>query len=145
VSNDYTHNIPNIGPRSRYSIVGDDLSWCFQKMATGVVFDGKAPRTAAKNASELDPVVTGGQSIFENLTEGGLFTLLANAKKPLVVEDVYNPGSATVTLVSRDGSVSRALPTAPFKISPNEVIKAVGGTAGSKFGVLVRIDGEKQL
>ena len=140
------NNIPIIGPRSRYSIVGDDLSWCIQKMATGVSFNGAAPRTATTDAENTDPEVSCGASIFKDLTQGGLFTLLANAKKPLVVESVLNPGSATVSLVSRDGLTTRVIPTElPFKISPNEIIKVTAGATGALFGVLVRIDGEKIL
>lgn len=114
-------------------------------MDGSAAFTGVAPRTASNPPEKTDPTVSGGKSIFENLTEGGLFTLLANYKRPLVVEAVLNENGATATLESRGGALSRPFPTAPFKVSPNEVIKFTGGSNGAIAGVLVRIDGEKQL
>ena len=145
IQNTTEMNVPLIGPRSRYRILGLSAAWCLQKMATGSTFNGAAPRSASEDTDEIDPVVTGGQSLFDNLTEGGLFTLLASDKKPIVVDEVLNPGSATAVIISRDGLTTRPFPTTtPFRVSPNEVIKVSGGTAASLFGVLVRIDGENQ-
>jgi hypothetical protein len=115
-------------------------------MATGISLDGTAPRTATTTEANTDPTVSAGVANFSNLTKGGLFTLVANAKRPLVVEAIDNPGTATLTLVDRTTQTrSRAVPSVPFKVSPNEVFKAVGGAAGSYVGFLYRIDGEKIL
>ena len=133
--------------RSYYNIVSNSLTWCYHRMATGISLDGTAPRTATTNEAATDPTVSAGVANFSNLTKGGLFTLVANAKMPLVVEAFANPGAATLTLVDRtDQSRSRSMPTtAPFKVAPNEIIKATGGATGSYVGFLYRIDGEKIL
>jgi hypothetical protein len=116
-------------------------------MAAGASLSGEPPRSATVNEAGIDPTVKAGVATFSALTKGGLFTLVANYKKPLVVEAVDNVGNATVTLVDRvTPTISRAMPsTVPFSISPNEVIKATGGAAGGSIGFLYRIQGEKIL
>ena len=116
-------------------------------MAAGVALSGEAPRTATTAEAATDPTVKAGVATFSALTKGGLFTLVANYKRPLIVEAVDNVGNATVTLVDRvTPTISRAMPsTVPFSISPNEVIKVTGGATGGSIGFLYRIQGEKIL
>lgn len=130
-----------------YNIVSNTLTWCYHRMVGGSSLDGTAPRTATTNESGTFPAVKAGVANYSLLTKGGLFTLVANAKRPLVVEAVDNPGSAVVKLVDRtDPSKERTMPTTvPFKVAANEVIKASGGSAGGYVGFLYRIDGEKIL
>lgn len=138
------NNVPFTGTRPRYSLVNSTSTWCYHHMAAGASLSGEAPRTAATNEAATDPSVIGGKAEFKDLTKGGLFTIQANAKRSLVVEAVSNPGNATITLVDRsDHAHSRTIPTAPFKVSAGEVIKAVGGGAGGYVGILYRIDGEE--
>lgn len=133
--------------RSYYNIVNNTPTWCYHRMAAGASLSGEAPRTAATTEAATDPTVKAGVATFSALTKGGLFTLVANYKRPLIVEAVDNVGNATVTLVDRvTPSISRAMPsTVPFSISPNEVIKATGGASGGSIGFLYRIQGEKIL
>lgn len=133
--------------KSYYNIVNNTPTWCYHRMAAGASLSGEAPRTATTNEANTDPSVKAGVATFGSLTKGGLFTLVANYKKPLVVEAVSNAGNAAVTLVDRSTpSISRAMPTTlPFYIGPNEVIKATGGAAGGAIGFLYRIQGEKIL
>jgi hypothetical protein len=130
-----------------YNIVNNTPTWCYHRMAPGATMAGEAPRTAAANEANTFPAVKAGLANFASLTKGGLFTLVANSKRPLVVEAVDNPGSATVKLIDRNApAVERAMPSSvPFCIGPNEVIKATGGGAGGSIGFLYRIQGEKIL
>jgi len=132
---------------AHYSIVHNTPTWCYQKMTLGASLDGGAPRTASTNEAATMPTVKGGRADYTALTKGGLFTLVANARKALVVEAIDNPGTAVITLVDRNSpSSSRTAPaTVPFVVSSSEVIKATGGAAGSYVGILYRIDGEKIL
>ena len=136
-------NVPALPGRARYSIVNTSPTWCYDHMAAGIALAGDAPRSAAKNEAAIDPVVTSGKAEYRDLTKGGLFTIQAKAKKPLVVDALDNAAGAALTIVSSGDSHSRAAPTTvPFKVGPGEVLKAVGGTAGSYIGILYRIDGE---
>lgn len=140
----WSGGVPPLPGRSRYNVVNTTATWCYHHMANGVALTGDAPRTAAKTASELDPVVSAGKAEFSNLTEGGLFTLQANAKKTLVIDAIDNPGNATIAILNRDGTHQRTAPTStPFKVMSSEVIKASGGSAGGYIGVLYKIDGEE--
>lgn len=133
--------------RAHYNIVSNTATWCYHRMAPGASLDGTAPRTATTNEADTDPTVKSGIAKFSALTKGGLFTLVANAKRPLIVEAIDNPGSATVKLVDRNNQSSeRAMPTTvPFHVASNEIIKASGGIAGGYIGFLYRIEGEKLL
>jgi hypothetical protein len=116
-------------------------------MEPGSTLSGEAPRTATTVEAATFPAVKGGRADYLALTKGGLFTLVANARKPLVIEAIDNPSTATITLIDRNTqSLSRTVPAAtPFVVSANEVIKVSGGSAGSYVGILYRIDGEKIL
>lgn len=132
-------NVPFIGPRARYKILSESLTWIYHRMAGGSALNGAAPRTASLTADETDPTVTAGKANYADLTEGGLFRLLGNYKKAIVVESVNNAAVATLTIVDKDGTLLRAFPgTTPFNMAPGEYIKATGGSAGSYIGVLVR-------
>jgi len=135
--------VPMIGPRKRYNLVTATPSWVYQEMNPGQSFTGVPPEDAATTGHpELkDPdVVKAGYAAYKNLTLGGLFTIVAHYKLPIVVEAIDNPGTCTLELVGSDGVKIRNLPTAvPFNISPGECIKASGGSAGTKVGFLMRI------
>ncbi len=133
--------------RAYYNIVSNTATWCYHRMAGGSFLDGNPPRTDATAEAATEPTVKSGVATFSNLTKGGLFTLVANAKRPLIVEAVDNPGSATVTLIDRNNpTIERDLPTAvPFHMAANEVFKATGGSDGGYVGFLYRIEGEKIL
>lgn len=138
------YNVPSLPGRSRYSIVNTTATWCYHKMAVGIALTGEAPRTATLNEANTDPSVKAGKAEYLNLTKGGLFTIQANAKKPLVVDALDNAAGATLTIVTNNGGHSRNAPTTvPFKLSAGEVFKAVGGATGSYVGILYRIDGEE--
>jgi len=133
--------------RAHYNIVSNSATWCYHRMAGGASLDGSPPRTATTTEAMTDPVVKAGVATYSALTKGGLFTLVANAKRPLIVEAVDNPGSATVKLVDRrTPSIERTIPASvPFHMAANEVIKVTGGTPGGYVGFLYRIEGEKIL
>ena len=143
--------VPFIGPRARYNILGVNPSWIIHQMAAGSSFNGEAPRTAAIVADDLDPAISAGKAEFGDttvgLTEGGLFTLLGNYKQHveiLAIDDTS--GGSTKNIVADDGTtVLRAVPAAPFKLSPGEYLKITGGATGAKYAVLAKIDGERIL
>lgn len=134
-------NVPFIGPRKRYSILGLNLTWIYHRMAVGVALNGAAPKTASLEPNAVDPVVSAGRANFAALTEGGLFTLLGNYRRPVLVESVDNAAGATLTIVDKAGTLLRSAPTAPFKMAPGEYFKAAGGSTGSYIGILVRDEG----
>jgi len=137
------NNVPFLANRSRYHVVTTTPTWCYHRMTAGLSLSGEAPRTTTVAEADLDPQVTAGKAEFLNLQKGGLFTLQANAKRPLVIDALDNPGSATVTIVPTTGTGSRAAPAVPFKIGAGEMLKAVGGSTGGFIGVLYRIDGQE--
>lgn len=138
------NNVPFTGTRPRYSVVNTTATWCYHHMDPGYSLSGEAPRTLATNEANTDPQVVGGKAEFSGLNKGGLFTLQANAKRPLVVEAIDNPGSATIKLLDRSAHAhERVAPSVPFKVSSMEVIKVTGGTAGGYIGILYRIDGQE--
>lgn len=124
-------NVPFLPGRSRYQIVGTKPTWVYH-LGT---LNGAKPLQAGKTADEVDPVVSAGRVEYQSLTEGGLFSHLGNYNEALVVEAVDVSGS--VTLVTKDGTLVRNAPTAPFKVAPGEYLKVATGT---KAGFLVRID-----
>lgn len=134
-------NVPFIGPRARYQILGLNLTWIYHRMTGGASLNGAAPKTATLTPDQVDPVVSAGKAEFASLTEGGLFTLLGNYKRPVLVESVNNAAGATLTIVDKAGAQLRTAPTAPFKLAPGEYFKATGGSAGSYIGILVRDEG----
>lgn len=136
------NNVPQIGPRARYNIVMADPGWVYHRMLTGRTLDGLPPADCDTCAGTTDPAVSAGMAEFKSLVHGGLFTSVFHYKLPIVVEAIDNTAGATLTLVRQDGSLVRAMPaanTVPFMLSPGECIKAVGGTAGSYVGFLMRI------
>jgi len=141
------HNVPFIGPRARYSIIGSNPNWIIQKMATGETFDGLRPEQTAVGADDLDPDVTAGQVEWAELTKGGLFDLLGNAKQALVIEALENVGGATFEIVAGDGTtVLRLGPTTfPSRIAPGEYLRFTGGAAAARVAVLARIDSVRMI
>lgn len=140
-------NVPFIGPRSRYSIIGVKTTAISQKMAAGESFDGNRPQTQSKNADELDPFVKAGSARWEELIEGGLFDLLGNRLEAITVEHVENPAGATLEIVARDGTtVLRQVPSeTPFQLAPGEVLRATGGSDGGEVKFFARIQGNRIL
>jgi len=145
-------NVPFIGPRSRFSLTGFEPRWIFQTMFTSLQFDKKLARTASFLAPDLDPAVVAGKAEFKDLTEGGIFDTIATAKKAHVVEDIINPGSATLDIVRLEdlqsaqtgGDITtaptfRSVPGSfPFTLSPGETIRANSGTAANPLGIFIR-------
>jgi len=136
--------VPLIGPRSRYDIISArNSTWVYHRMKPGSTLGGAAPADPTHTAAEFDPVVTAGRAEFGGLSAGGLFTLLGNAKKPLILEAIDNTAGATISTVDKTGATIRATldpAKAPYHLSPAEYIKATGGSSGSYVGVLVRLD-----
>jgi hypothetical protein len=138
------NNVPFIGPRARYNIVGVKPTWIVQKMKAGSTFNKARPATATKTADQLDPVVSAGLVKWEELTSGGLFDLLANRKEAVVVEKTVAVGSPTVDIVALDGTTKLrdVVITSSFILSPGEMLRTDGGT---ELRLQVRIYGEKVL
>jgi len=134
-------NVPFLPGRSRYSVVtshGD--TWVYHRGT----LDGTAPKVASTPAGDYaDPaLMEAGRAEWLSLTNGGLFTLIGNQMKSLVCSAIDNSG-ATLTLVRKNGTLSRAMPNVfPFVIATGEYIKAVGGTA---VGLLLRIEDQTTL
>lgn len=133
--------IPLIGPRARYRVLSAQASWVTHEMAGGSALSGEAPETASVSAENLDPTVTAGKAVWSDLTKGGLFTLLGNHKRPLVVEAALVPGTATVKIINPQTSTERDMPgSTPFKVAPGEYLKVSGGNNGDSVSFLVRED-----
>jgi hypothetical protein len=140
------NNVPFLPGRSRYHLLGNNPTWIYHRMTAGSALDGTAPRTATTNEELTDPKVYPGEGSWENLTKGGLFTLLAKYGHPYIVDAVDNQAGATLSIVTQAGASIRAVPgTTPFKVGAGEVLKATGGSTGGRIGFLVRLEGEKQL
>lgn len=138
------NNVPFLPGRSRYSIVNTTATWCYHHMAPGSTLNGAAPRTATTDPSQTDPVVKASTAEYKDLTEGGLFTIQAKAKRTLVVDAIHNAAGATLSILGVAHGHERAAPSStPFKISSGEVLKATGGSTGGSIGILYRIDGEE--
>ena len=130
-------SIPFIGPRSLYSVLGVQPSLLVHKMASGNL-DGTLPKTALLTATELDPVVTGGKALWEDLTGGGLFNFV---KKAVIVEAL---SSGTWEIIEETApntyAVTRTTPSTPFRLSPDEKLR-ISGVASAT--ALVRLDVQK--
>ena len=150
-------NVPFIGPRSRYNIIGTSARWVFHIMEDLVAPNGAAPTTAAvSNPDEVTPVVSPGKAEYgsssDKLLTGGLFTHLGKVGHPMLIEGAILPGDPAVSLVNSAGTLIRTLVVSgtplsgfPIRLAPGEYIKIVGGTPGGDFGFFVRLDGVKML
>lgn len=137
-------NVPFTGGRPRYLLVDMASSWVYHKMAAGVSMSGAAPRTASVTEAMIEPTVSAGRADFDSLSQGGLFTHLGG--RTIEVEAIDNQAGATITIVSSDGSFSRPAPTSyPFEVGAGEYVKATGGSAGGRVGVLSKLSGERFL
>ena len=129
--------------RAKYNVVTDrNAVWVYQRMNTGKTFTGTKPMLASTPAADVaDPTtVSAGRAEWTTLETGGLFTLVAAEKKTLICDAIDNAAGATLVLVKQNGDPSRNMPgTFPFTISPGEVIKATGGSAGGSVGFLLTI------
>lgn len=139
------HNVPFIGPKSRYSVLSVNSGWVVHKMNIGVNFNGVLPEDGSGPA---DPAISAGFAKWSSLTSGGLFDWL-DRRHSIVVEEFYEiPAGATITkkIVRVDGRLDN-LPSVPFKLGPREVIKitSTGATGTSEVGVLARIEGSEIL
>lgn len=133
--------IPFLEPgRSRYLILNETPTWVYHRAAAGSALGGDAPETATKTTDKLDPTVTAGVARYEGLTKGGLFTLPYHYKKPMVVEAIDNPNTATITIVNPALGTSRAAPAVPFTVAAGEALKAVTMATGAVVGIYVRED-----
>lgn len=128
------NNVPQIGPRSFYSLVGVNPSLLKQKKASGNL-TGVKP---VISSSPADPSVSGGKAEWIGLDDGGLF---AFDKKSVVVESLLGAG-ITWTIVDPSGTTVRTTPSAPFKLLPNEYLKATGGNEAS---CIDRLDAQRTL
>ena len=137
-------NVEFLPGRSRYNIVNTTATWCYHHMATGSTLSGEAPETLETDAAHTDPTVVASTAEYKELTKGGLFTIQAKAKRPLVVDAFINQAGATLSIVGVSHNHVRDVPgTLPFKLTSGEVFKATGGSSGGYVGLLYRIDGEE--
>lgn len=129
--------VPLIGPNVRYDLLHDSSTWIIQRFAAGAQATGVSPKVGAV---EVGPTtVKAGYASYDGLTQGGLFTLPGNYRKPTLVESLDNPAGATITILQTTSNHERPIPsTYPFKLAPGEFIKTTGGTAGSYVGILVK-------
>lgn len=128
--------VPLLPGRARYNIVTDrSATWIFHK---GVI-DGTYTRTSGQaDPTLIDPVLADGMVVWDALTHGGLFTMLAAVGRSMVVEGIS--GSGTFSTVDRAGQTLRtsfAASDLPLRLAPYETVKVVGGASA---GVLVRLD-----
>jgi hypothetical protein len=129
--------VPLTGAVGKTRLLEEYSTWIYHKMAAGVSLDGLAPATATTTPANTEPVMTAGCATYEDLTHGGLI-VMPGRSRPVEVKVVTNAAAATITVVDTVAGTTRALPTAPFTMGPGEVLMAVGGTAGSYVGFLVR-------
>lgn len=128
------NNVPQIGPRSFYNLVGMNPTLLLHK---GTI-NGLLPAVAPDGPELLDPVVSGGKAVWSGLSQGGLFPFTG---KSLIVEGLVGVGPWS--LVDSTDTVIRPMPIGfPFKLLPNERLKATGGT---EAGVIVRLDAQRTL
>lgn len=133
--------IPNIGPRARYIYGREEPIWMYQIMDALICFTKERPEQAAVAADDLDPTVSPGRIEFNTLSKGGLFTHLAAEGRPLVVEEIDNPGNADISVINVKTSAERTVTAAPFKVAAGECVAVNNGAAGScTIGLLVRHD-----
>lgn len=136
------NNVPQTPGLGRSVVVTDRSStWVIHKTRAGRGFDGNPPQ-AQDDDSDIDtirPTIRAGFAMWDNLAHAGLFTLLAHYGRSIIVEEVSNPGGATLSTVDSTGAPLRtALPAVPFKLAPGECLKAVGATQNTSVGFLVR-------
>lgn len=140
------NNVPWIGPRARYSLIGSQPVWVYQRMNKTGGFTGVAPTTLTKTADELDPSSSAGLVEWTGLETGGLFTALYHARKPFILEAVDLKTDVTLSIV-RAGALTtatRTFPTTfPAKIAAGEIIRATGGDTTAYAGLLIRAVEEK--
>ena len=131
-----------IKPIDRYKLVNEMPIWVYHNMAPAVCFDAQPAESATQGPDEIEPTVSAGAVIFSDLTHGGLFDFIAREKKPIIVEDLVNPGGGTVSLVDPVANTTRVAPaTTPFVVAPGEIISVTSGTPGScSIGFLIRED-----
>jgi hypothetical protein len=124
------NNVPFIGPRARYEVLGVQPSLLVHTMASGNL-DGNLPRTAALTALELDPTVSAGKATWTALTAGGFFNF---TKKAVIVEAL---SSGTWKIVDDSLTQLRATPSTPFRLTPGEKLQISGVATAS---VVARLD-----
>jgi hypothetical protein len=135
------NNVPFLPGRSRYNYVTDRSdTWVYHR---GTINGTAAVKSSTPAGDYPDPDFVGpGRFEFTGLSGGGLFVGIGDLLKPLICSAVDLTG-ATLTLVKKDGTPSRAFPTIfPCVIAPGEYIKATGG---SVVGLLLRIEDQTIL
>lgn len=149
-------NVPFQKNRPRYSIVGVNPSTIIQRLATGD-FTGKRATTAAQpDAALLDPEVSGGKALWDQLALGGVFFLGGDGGRPLLIESVYAHGcTPTYKIVSNTDAALETAPTSlrpwptsfPIRLGKGECVcvTSTGGTTLAEVGFNVRLDGQKVL
>jgi hypothetical protein len=123
-------NVPFIGPRSRYKVLGTQPTLLVHKMAAGAL-DGLRPETASLTPDNLDPAVSGGKALWDSLIHGGLFNFVGKAVK---VDSLSTGTTWTIVEETTPNTyvVTRVTPTVfPFRLSPNEKLQATGGATAS--------------
>lgn len=150
-------NVPHIGPRARYNIVGHSARWIFHIMENAIAPAGEAPATVAVgDPADLDPVVSPGRADYgfptDKLVEGGLFTHLGKVGHAVILESAILPGNPKVETVDASGTPLRVLAVLsspltgfPIRLGAGEYVKISGGTTGGDFGLFARLDGVKLL
>jgi len=131
--------VPLTGAVGKNRILEEYSTWVYHRMAVGVSLDGTAPATATTTPENTEPTTTAGCATYADLTHGGLFIMSGASKRPAEVQVVTNTAAATITIVDTVAGTTRPMPsTTPFIVAPGETLKAIGGTAGSFVGFLIR-------
>lgn len=142
------NNVPWLGPRSRYTVIGTSPVWNYHRMGGAFALTGEPPEAVGLTANTTDPTSGGGLVQWSNLVKGGLFTALYKTKKSFVIEAVDLSAGVVLTIV-RAGALAtptRTFPvTFPAKIAAGEIIRATAGANGGYAGILVRLPEEKIL
>lgn len=134
--------------RPRFLILGVEPTRIVHSFKASKTPNGKEPtdNVVASEADKFDPIVKAGNVYYNDLEHGGLFALLGEYKKNMVVERIENEAGATGEIVDRAGAKIRDIPTDfPFKMGPYEWLSFSGGTAQKFVAVTVRLEGNKQL
>ena len=144
-----SHNVPWIGPRSRYTVLDNSSTWNIQS-TDGVDFDGELPQDATPES--VDPsIVKAGHAEWNGLKHGGKFNFL-DRRHAVIVERWFadaNGGATTfgTPKIRRADNSLEDFPAVPFRLGKGDCVEITSAdTAGSdepRFGILVRIEGDE--
>ena len=122
--------------------IGLEPAWLVQRAVTNANFTGVQPVITGVLQR---PVVGPGNSLWDALTDGGLFTM-QGCGKGITVEGSYSKNATfTFVIVTVTGGTRPVPATFPFKLGAGEKIKATTtGAAGlAEAGFMVRLSAEE--